>query len=158
MTKVLCLIEACLNLRPLFTALDANNDDGLAPLTPGHFLIGWPLESLPDHVSAAPIPLLRRWRLCQVLTQHFWKRWSNEYLNSLQRFNKWRLLRRNLRVGDIVLVKDNHTPPCQWPLGLITSTHPGPDQLVRVVSVKTKTGTFTRPIVKLCLLLPAKEA
>ena len=152
MMTVLCQIEACLNSRPLFTSLDANDDDGIAPLTPGHFLIGRPLEALPDRPVTTPVSILKRWRLCQALTQHFWKRWSTEYLNALQRFNKWRLPRRNLRIGDIVLIKDNRTPPCQWPLGRIISTHPGPDQYVRVVTVKTKTGTFLRPIVKLCLL------
>ena len=152
MMTVLCQIEACLNSRPLFTSLDANDDDGIAPLTPGHFLIGRPLEALPDRPVTTPVSILKRWRLCQALTQHFWKRWSTEYLDALQRFNKWRLPRRNLRIGDIVLIKDNRTPPCQWPLGRIISTHPGPDQYVRVVTVKTKTGTFLRPIVKLCLL------
>lgn len=43
MMTVLCQMEACLNSRPLFTPLDANDDDGIAPLTPGHFLIGRPL-------------------------------------------------------------------------------------------------------------------
>lgn len=42
---VLCQIEACLNSRPLYTALDSNDDDGIAPLTPGHFLTGRPLEA-----------------------------------------------------------------------------------------------------------------
>lgn len=157
MATTLCQIEACLNSRPLFATLDANDDDGVSPLTPGHFLIGRPLEALPDRTSATPIPVLKRWRLCQALIQHFWKRWSTEYLNALQRFNKWRLPRRNLVVGDIVLIKDNRTPPCQWPLGRITRTHPGPDQLVRVATVKTKAGTLLRPIVKLCLLLPEED-
>ena len=158
MTTVLCQIEACLNSRPLFTALDANDDDGIAPLTPGHFLIGRPLEALPEQVSITSISTLRRWQLCQALTQHFWKRWSTEYLNALQRFNKWKRPKRNLRINDIVLVKDNRTLPYQWPLGRIIRIHPGPDQLVRVVTVKTKTGTFIRPIVKLCLLSPSDEA
>ena len=96
---------------PLFETLDSNNDDGIAPLTPGHLLIGRPLEALPHQVSTTPIPVLKRWRMCQALTQHFCKRWSTEYLNSLQRFSKWRLPRRNLVVGDIVLIKDNRTPP-----------------------------------------------
>ena len=74
MTTVLCQIEACLNSRPLFTTLDTNDDDGIAPLTPGHFLIGRPLEALPDRVSTMPLPTLKRWQLCQALTQHFWKR------------------------------------------------------------------------------------
>ena len=96
---------------PLFETLDSNNDDGIAPLTPGHLLIGRPLEALPHQVSTTPIPVLKRWRMCQALTQHFCKRWSTEYLNSLQRFSKWRLPRKNLVVGDIVLIKDNRTPP-----------------------------------------------
>ncbi len=157
MTTTLCQIEACLNSRPLIPSLDANDDDGICTLTPGHFLIGRPLEALPSHVHTEPILRLKRWKLCQALTQHFWKRWSSEYLNGLQRFNKWKLPKRNLQVNDIVLVKDNRTAPCQWPLGRVTKVHPGPDNLVRVVTVQTKTGTFIRPIVKLCLLLPAKE-
>ncbi len=157
MTTTLCQIEACLNSRPLIPSLDANDDDGISPLTTGHFLIGRPLEALPSHVHTEPILRLKRWKLCQALTQHFWKRWSSEYLNGLQRFNKWKLPKRNLQVNDIVLVKDNRTAPCQWPFGRVTKVHPGPDNMVRVVTVQTKTGTFIRPIVKLCLLLPAKE-
>lgn len=55
MATVLCQIEACLNSRPLYTALDSNDDDGIASLTPGHFLTGRPLEALPHQVSTAPI-------------------------------------------------------------------------------------------------------
>ena len=61
MTTMLCQIEACLN-----STLDANDDHGFSPLTPGHLLIGRRLEALPDHVSATPIPVLRRWRVCQA--------------------------------------------------------------------------------------------
>jgi len=38
-TTVLCQIEACLNSRPFFMSLDSNDDDGIAPLNPGHSLI-----------------------------------------------------------------------------------------------------------------------
>ena len=27
--------------------------------------------------------------LCQAITQHFWRRWSNEYLQQLQKSGKW---------------------------------------------------------------------
>ena len=46
LTTVLSQIEACLNSRPL-VALPCN-DDGVEALTPGHFLIGRPLEALPN--------------------------------------------------------------------------------------------------------------
>lgn len=62
-----------------------------------------------------------------------------------------------IRVGENVLIKDNRTPPYQWPLRRIIRIHHGPDQLARVVTVKTKTGTFVRPTVKLCLLIPSED-
>ena len=48
MTTILTQIEACLNSRPLGT-LPHNDDDGIEMLTPGHFLIGRPLQAIPDH-------------------------------------------------------------------------------------------------------------
>ena len=60
MTTVLTQIEACLNSRPLGT-VPHNNDNGIEILTPGHFLIGRPIQALPDHPqSNQPQNLLRR--------------------------------------------------------------------------------------------------
>ena len=64
-TTVLMQIEACLNSRPLIPL--SCDDDGIDVLTPGHFLIGRPLESLPDPAfSYRSVSLLRRWHLCQI--------------------------------------------------------------------------------------------
>jgi hypothetical protein len=30
----------------------------------------------------------QRWQLLQMLTQHFWQRWSSDYLTSLQKRSK----------------------------------------------------------------------
>ena len=48
MTTVLAQVEACLNSQ-LLGALPHNDDDGIEVMTPGHFLIGRPLQALPDH-------------------------------------------------------------------------------------------------------------
>ena len=148
LTTVLCQIELCLNSRPVAESIDSNDDDGIAPLTPGHFLIGRPVESLPDHPDALnqPMTLLKRWYLCQALVQHFWKKWYSEYLNHLQNSNKWKHKKRNLSIGDIVLFKDDRLIPCKWPLFRVTKVQPGPDKLVRVVTLKTKQGTCVRPL------------
>ena len=73
-------IEACLNSCPLVPMLNIE-EDGIEAL----FLIDRPLESFPD---AQSLLLLHRWCLCQALMQHFWIRWSSEYLASLQRLFK----------------------------------------------------------------------
>ena len=87
LTTILAQIEACLNSCPLAPLPDS--DDVLQALTPGHFLTGAPLEALPDSTSSyQPLPLLRRWHLCQALVRDFWRCWSTEYLQHLQKFNK----------------------------------------------------------------------
>ena len=83
-STVLAQVEACLNSRPL-TPLPSEGDI-IEVLTPGHFLIGKPLEALPDPpVSYRSISLLRRWHMCQALVRHFWQRWSREYIVTLRR-------------------------------------------------------------------------
>ena len=70
---VLTQVEACLNSRPQ-VALSCD-DDGLEALTPGHFLIGRPLEALPDPAFFyCAVSLLKHWHLCQTLVRHFWRR------------------------------------------------------------------------------------
>ena len=153
---VLTQIEACLNSRPL-TSLTCD-DDAVCALTPGHFLIGRPLESLPDPAfSYRSISLLRRWHLCQHLVRHFWQRWSSEYLSTLRKFTKWHHPSRNASIGDIVVLQEDGLVPAKWPLAKIVEVHEGKDGLVRVVTVKTHTGTYKRPIHKLALLLPIKN-
>ena len=104
--------------------------------------------------TATHISNLRRWNLCRRLSQHFWERWSSEYLTLLQKRQKWRSSHPNYKIGDIVLVKDSDLFVRTWPLGKVVATHPGKDNLVRAVMVKTAKGTFSRPIAKLILLLP----
>ena len=71
-TTVLTQIEACLNSRPLVYT-GSLDDDSIEILTPGHFLIGQSLCSLPDPAfSYRSLSLLKRWDLCQNLVRHFW--------------------------------------------------------------------------------------
>ena len=152
---VLAQVEACLNSRPL-TPLP-HDDDGIEVLTPGHFLIGRPLESLPDPAfSYRSVSLLRRWHLCQSLVRHFWQRWYSEYVTTLRRFTKWHHPSRNARVGDVIILKEDGLVPGKWPIARVTEVHTGKDGLVRVVTVKTSTGTYRRPVTKIALYYHAE--
>lgn len=86
--------------------------------------------------------------------QHFWKRWHNEYLQTLIDHTKWRSKERNLQVGDLVIIREDNLPPSNWKMGRIIQTYPGGDGCVRSVQLKTTVGVYNRPITKLGLLIP----
>ncbi|XP_036146395.1 uncharacterized protein LOC118646807 [Monomorium pharaonis] len=156
LSTALTQVEACLNSRPICRMPSTAAD--LQPLTPGHFLIGGPLVALPDiDVTDVPINRLDRWQAVQRIAQDFWKRWSREYLTSLQGKTKWTSERNNLLINDIVMIQDNNAPPLRWKLGRVIETHKGTDNKVRVVTLKTANGTCKRSINKLCKL-PVSDA
>ena len=55
-----------------------------------------------------------------------------------------------------MLHEDNVTPT-KWPLARIIEVHTGKDGLVRVVTVKTNSGIYKRPITKVALLMPSES-
>lgn len=86
------------------------------------------------------------------MLQQFLKTWSNEYLQRLQARAKWQKPMKNIKEGDIVLVKDDNLPPRKWAMARVLQLHPGKDGYVRVTTLKTKTNIIKRPIVKLSQL------
>lgn len=145
-------VESCLNSRPL-TSTTSHPVDGISILTPGHFLIGRALQAYPETVISSDTSLHKRWVLCQAIIHHFWRRWSAEYLQHLQRAGKWRTQKPNLQPGDVVVITDTNSFTNHWPMGLILKVYPGKDGLVRTVDVKTATTVLKRPIAKLALLI-----
>lgn len=150
MNTVLCRVEAVLNSRPL-TALSTDTDD-LQALTPAHFLVGSSLLSPPENCDDSKLLPTQRWLLVQRMAQHFWKRWSSEYLTRLQQRPKWCTKKPVMKVGDLVLIKDENLPPLQWKMGRIKVIHPSKDGLARAATVQTQFTKLERPIIKLCPL------
>lgn len=65
-----------------------------------------------------------------MVNQHFWKRWSAEYLSELQTRSKWMTPSNNIKVGRLVLVKDNLLPSLQWTPGRVKDVSCGLDDKV----------------------------
>ena len=139
-------IEAILNSRPLSPMSSDPND--IQPLTPGHFLIGGPLTSFPQlDLTEIPKNRLSDWQHAQQMHQHFWNRWEKEYLNQLNIRSKWHSNATHcIKLGTLVVIKEDKSPPLQWILGRVVATHPGPDEIIRVATVKTNTGEYKRCI------------
>lgn len=149
MRTLLAQIEAVVNSRPLGATADTQTNY----LSPSHFLLGRPTTMVPEgNLTSIGVNRLDYWQTVQCMHQGFWKRWSQEYLTSLQQRPKWLNANPNLEVNDLVIVKEANTPPATWVTGRITEIFPGEDGLVRVVKLNTSHGEMTRPITKLVKL------
>ena len=143
--------EGLINSRPL-TYQSANPADDV-PLTPNHFLHGQiGGQFAPLSVDSTQYNLRKRWRRVQELVRHFWQRWLREWLPALAARKKWKQDRRDVAVGEVVLVVSPDTSRGNWPLGRVLEVYPGTDGRVRVAKLQVGQGTVVRPVTKLCPL------
>ncbi|XP_030767504.1 uncharacterized protein LOC115891219 [Sitophilus oryzae] len=151
-STILTQIEAVLNSRPL-SVISADPND-LQPLTPGHFLTLEPLTiGFPEpDLTSIPLNRLSRWQLIQRMHTDFWKRWSQEYVHLMQERHKWTEPTPEIKLNSLVLIKHETESPLSWELGRVIKLHPGKDNIVRVVTLKTAHGILQRPVVKICPL------
>ena len=70
---------------------------------------------------------------------------------------KWNNVKRNLKVDDVVLVRDENAPRNVWPVGVVTRGEPVSKGLVRSVVLRTYTTELHRPFNKLILMLTEEE-
>lgn len=149
--SVIIEIEGILDSRPISQI--SNDITDLSYLTPSHFLIGEPITSYPElNHTNTPDNRLKFWQICVKIKQSFWKKWQNDYLTLLQNRPKWHKNEPNLREGMLVILKEDNAPPLKWPMGRITKVIPGKDAKVRVVEVRTQSGTYLRSITKIAVL------
>lgn len=96
--------EMMMNSRPLWQIMTDENDSMI--LTPGHFLIGRRMNSLPEP-DLTNNNVVLRWRLVEQQAQRFWHLWSYEYLHTLQQRTKWAKVVENVKLGQLVLMKSD---------------------------------------------------
>ena len=145
-----------INNTPLY-GISPQPDDPL-PITPAQ------LMTLKDSPNPSPIEFfsqkdletygINRWRRVQELSEDFWKRWRREYLSNLLSRAKWTKGRRNLRTGDLVLLRDKNLPRNEWKSGVVNLVVTGSDGVVRKCEVKTKSGVFRRAVTDVVVLVP----
>ncbi|XP_075163153.1 uncharacterized protein LOC142235779 [Haematobia irritans] len=152
LNTVVTQVEAVMNSRPLCPLSPDPND--LDALTPGHFLIGRALNSLPDHSEENDLNIshFNRWKRISAVHTVFWRRWSKEYLTLMQVRMKWHTKEKSVSVGTLVVISEDNLPPTYWMLGRVVETHSGADGLIRVVTLRTKRGILKRGINRICPL------
>ncbi|XP_030209647.1 uncharacterized protein LOC115541880 [Gadus morhua] len=149
-------VSAIINARPLVpVSTDPESPFILSPA----MILTQKIGVTPPHGDFTDKDLLsRQWRQVQALADRFWRRWRQEFLPTLQARRKWRDSHRDLKEGDIVLLKDNQAARNVWPMAMITAVFPGKDSKVRKVELRTSDQgspkVFLRPVSEVVLLLP----
>ncbi|XP_011161336.1 uncharacterized protein LOC105196885 [Solenopsis invicta] len=87
------------------------------------------------------------WSFIPAYAPHFGGIWKSVTCRS-----KWKSNIGTLKVGDLVLVKDDSAPPLHWQLGRISKLHPSADSVTRAATIRTSKGVVRRAVVKLCPL------
>ena len=132
----MCEAEAIINKKPLTGRWPAD-PDSLAPLMPNHLLTMKSKIVLPPpgNFQNPVMYSRRRWRRVQHLANEFWCRWKKEYLHSLQLRQKWLKPQRDLRIDDIVLIKDDCLARTHWQLTRVLKTNQDADGHVDTVKL-----------------------
>ena len=143
-------IERILNDRPLVKQSDDPED--LYVLNPNKLLMLKGNPSVPPPAEISCRRFNRRWHQAQYLADLFWKHWLRRYLPCLQIRQCWTQEKPEVKVGELVLMRDDSVPRGQWPKAIIEDTAPGADGLIRDVVVRTAQGRFRRDIRQLCKL------
>jgi hypothetical protein len=148
MYTVLTDIEAVINSRPPRPQFNGQI------ITPAHLALGRSLKEIPDvpKEMTDKAPVTSRFLYCQNLLNWFWKRWLAEYLPKFTVQQKWWSEKSPLKEGDVVLISEDNVKRGNWPLGLVENVHKGSDNLIRTVTLRTKSGIRRRPVQKLYLL------
>ena len=135
LTTLLAEVEAILNTRPL-TYVYEEFSSGFV-LTPANFLIGdcnniipFSSDDIEDEMEHLPKvhsakELLLYWRRNQKQLQLLWKYWTQDYLLNLRETlplthkGPKAQVKRQPKIGEIVIIKDSNLPRRAWKLGRI---------------------------------------
>ena len=174
-----CLLSraaALINLRPVGTRHHSSSGSGeICVITPSMLVNGGRLCTGPDHERdfCKDMSSMARMSLVEQNFVQWWKRWFEQAWESFLPVKKWRTLNRNLRVGDIVLLKySQKLAKPGYRYGRVVEVSPDQHGVVRTVEVATRSRRFKEspreyspvpldrqrvPVQRLVLLLPAED-
>jgi len=153
-TTILYEVSHLVNSRPLYPSSDDVLD--APPITPNSILLGTGI-TVPQPRREERVNPRHLNHAVQQRVQLFWEQWMRHFAPSLVSRSKWYQPRSDVSVGDLCVLLDPYRPRAVWALALVEEVFPSSDGLVRKVKVKTRTGSYMRPIHKLCVIATCDE-
>ena len=145
-------VESILNDRPL-TNLDTHEIEE-EPLSPNHLIYGRRLNvnQSAQEANSECNPTVR-YKYVNKLMNHFWKRFTTEYLAELRERHITKTQRQSkqmINVNDLVLIKEDKLPRSKWRMGVVKEITSSKDGEIRAAVCRTivnkKLYLIKRPI------------
>ena len=125
-----------LNCRPLGITSDSDPEDP-TPITPNGLLYGKCDNEVPQGPFNSDLSIKFRFEYVQSIVDDWWTRWYARVLPSLVPSYKWMQKHRNVKVGDICLIRYKGIRST-YRLGRVVENKSGEDGLVRSVRLQYK--------------------
>ena len=125
------------NSRPLMITAGSDPLSG-GPITPLHLIGGRSTIQIPTmHFDEKP-SLTKRAKFLEETSQEFWSKWYVQVFPNLVPSYKWRKEYRDVKVGDIVLLRDCNPLERRYQMMRVKEAYPGEDGRVRRVLLQYK--------------------
>ena len=129
-------IANIINSRPIGILTGSDPDDP-KPITPNDILLGRSTNQVPQGPFDTKQTITKRFLFIQSIVDNWWSKWYDCVLPSLVPNYKWRQKHRNVKVGDICLIKYKGMR-ASYKLGRVVDVKRGEDNLVRKVRLQYK--------------------
>ena len=138
MVTLLAKISYSINTRPLtLQAISPNSqqEDNMMPITPNHLLLARSSIEVPDMQYDEENKFSTRLNYVQEVFNAWWEKWIQDVLPTLVPCKRWKDIRKNLKKGDIVLMKYEGNMQDDYRRARVLEVYPDHKNLVRTVKV-----------------------
>ena len=150
---VFAQVADIMNCRPL--GVRSLTETDIVPICPNNLLLGRANNKAAEKIQPGET-LTQRLEAIEELTGRWWHLWYQQVFPSLVPYPKWATSKRDVQVGDVVLILYEHKmDKGEFKLGRVLEVHPGDDGVVRRVTVgysrPSKKLMEAKPLVRLTL-------
>ena len=114
---------------------NSQQEDIMMPITPNHLLLGRATIDIPDLDFDDTNKFSARIAYVQSVFDVWWEKWIQDVLPTLVPCRRWKEIRKNLKINDVVMMKYTGNMRDDYRLARVVETYPDSKNLVRTVKV-----------------------
>ena len=107
----------------------------MMPITPNHLLLGRATIEVPDMDYDPTSKFSARLAYVEQVYKAWWSKWIQDVLPTLVPCKRWKYIQRNVKVGDVVMMKYASSIKDEYRLARVLEVYPDDKGLVRTVKI-----------------------